>query len=260
MFRRRGLPDGWESIVADHLAVWRALDTAEREQLQQDADWLLRHKHWEAARDFALTDEMRVAIAAHAAVLVLGLDVSYYSEVSAIIVWPTTFGEGGAPLDPISGRNHRTEPGIVPGLYNETPVRVLGQAHTRRGPVMIAWDDVVKGSSHPERGHNVVYHELAHKLDMLNDLVDGTPPLESRTDVDRWVEVCTDAFQALRDGAERPPLQPYGATNPAEFFAVATEAFFDVPIELDEHEPDLYTVLRAFYNQDPAERARRTWA
>ena len=124
---------------------------------------------------------------------------------------------------------------------------------------MIAWDDVVKGSSHPERGHNVVYHELAHKLDMLNDLVDGTPPLESRADVDRWVEVCTDAFQALRDGAERPPLQPYGATNPAEFFAVATEAFFDVPIELDEHEPDLYTVLRAFYNQDPAERARRTW-
>jgi MtfA peptidase len=248
MFRRRGLPDGWESIVADRVAIWRELDTGEREQVRQDSDWLLRHKHWETARDFAITDEIRVTIAAHAAVLVLGLDVGYYREVGTIIVWPTTFQSVGMRAGP------------TPGTVTDDALPLLGEAHSRRGPVLIAWDNVMQAASHPERGENVVYHELAHKLDMLNDLVDGTPPLESRADIDRWVDVCTDAFQALRDGTDRPPLSAYGATNPAEFFAVATEAFFDVPIELDEHEPDLYTVLRAFYNQDPAERARRTWS
>jgi len=73
----------------------------------------------------------------------------------------------------------------------------------------------------------------------------------------RWIEVCTEAYDALRDGVDRPPLRPYGATNTAEFFAVATEAFFDVPVDLEHHEPDLYSVLRDYYGQDPAERTRR---
>jgi len=78
--------------------------------------------------------------------------------------------------------------------------------------------------------------------------------LEGRGDYDRWIEVCTEAYEALRAGRERPPLQPYGATNPSEFFAVATEAFFDVPVALEHHEPRLYGVMRDFYNQDPAAR------
>jgi MtfA peptidase len=92
---------------------------------------------------------------------------------------------------------------------------------------------------------------------MLDTLIDGTPPLENRAAVDRWVEVCTEPFEALRAGIDRPPLQPYGATNPAEFFAVATEAFFDIPVALEQHERDLYDVLRDYYNQDPAARVRR---
>jgi hypothetical protein len=100
----------------------------------------------------------------------------------------------------------------------------------------------------------VVFHEFAHKVDMLDNLLDGTPPLPSRGDVARWVEVCTEAYKALRSGVERPPLQPYGATNPAEFFAVATEAFFDVPVALQHNEPKLYEVMRDFYRQDPATR------
>src|ERR1700687_3175973 len=95
------------------------------------------------------------------------------------------------------------------------------------------------------------------KLDMLDHIVDGTPRLERGGDVDRWVEVCTEAYEALCAGIERPPLQPYGATNPGEFFAVATEAFFDVPVALEYHEPRLYEVMRDFYKQDPATRIRR---
>ena len=99
----------------------------------------------------------------------------------------------------------------------------------------------IKRSTRPEipgRGNNVVFHEFAHKLDMRDDIVDGTPRFDRRGDLDRWVEVCTEAYEALRAGEDRPPLQPYGATNPAEFFAVATEAFFDVPELLEQHEPE----------------------
>jgi Mlc titration factor MtfA (ptsG expression regulator) len=123
--------------------------------------------------------------------------------------------------------------------------------------VLIAWDQARDAARNPGRGSNIVFHEFAHKIDMLDNIVDGTPPLERRGDVNRWVAVCTEAYEALRSGHERRPLQPYGATNPAEFFAVATEAFFDVPVMLEQHEPNLYEVMRDFYKQDPAARLRR---
>ncbi|HEY5172777.1 MAG TPA: M90 family metallopeptidase [Acidimicrobiia bacterium] len=245
LHRRRGLPDDWMHIVEEHVAVWQALDADERELLEARSDWLLRHKHWEAARGFALDDEITVTIATQAALLVLRLSVDEYREVGAIIVYPTAMQSRGVSAGPVRGT---VTDGIIP---------VLGEAHDRRGPVLLAWDQARDAARSPGRGHNVVYHEFAHKLDMLDDLLDGTPPLARRGDFDRWVEVCTEAYGALRAGTERPPLQPYGATNPAEFFAVATEAFFDVPEALERHEPRLYEVLRDFYEQDPATRARR---
>jgi Mlc titration factor MtfA (ptsG expression regulator) len=245
LHRRRGLPDGWLDIVEQHVAVWSALDDDERDLLEGVSDWLLRHKHWEAANGFTLVDEITVTIAAQAALLVLGLSVDEYREVSAIIVYPTAMQSRGVYAGPVSGT-------VVDGI-----VPVLGEAHDRRGPVLLAWDQAEDAARHPGRGHNVVFHEFAHKLDMRDDIVDGTPRLEHRSDLQRWVEVCTEAYDALRAGVDRPPLQPYGATNPAEFFAVATEAFFDVPTALEHHEPDLYGVMRDFYKQDPAERVRR---
>jgi MtfA peptidase len=245
LHRRRGLPDDWANIVEEHVAVWGVLDDDERELLAATSDWLLRHKHWEAAQGFALVDEITVTIAAQAALLVLGLTVDEYREVSAIIVYPTTMQSRGVYAGPVRGT---VTDGVLP---------VLGEAHARRGPVLLAWDQAHDAARNPGRGHNVVYHEFAHKLDMLDDTLDGTPPLERRGDLERWVDVCTEAYGALCAGIERPPLQPYGATNPAEFFAVATEAFFDVPVTLELHEPNLYEVMRDFYKQDPAARIRR---
>jgi MtfA peptidase len=239
------LPDGWLGIVEEHVAVWSVLDDHERELLEAASDWLLRHKHWEAAHGFALVDEITVTIAAQAALLVQGLSVDEYREVSAIIVYPTAMQSHGVYAGPVRGT---VTDGVVP---------VLGEAHDGRGPVLLAWDQAEDAARNPGRGHNVVFHEFAHKLDMRDDIVDGTPRLERREDLDRWVEVCTEAYNALRAGFERPPLQGYGATNPAEFFAVATEAFFDVPVTLERHEPRLYAVMRDFYKQDPAGRARR---
>lgn len=238
------MPDDWLQIVEDHVAVWSLLDDGERAILEQASDWLLRHKHWEAANGFGLVDEITVTIAMQAALLVLGLSVDEYREVSAIIVYPTAMQSRGVYAGPVSGT-------VVDGI-----VPVLGEAHDRRGPVLLAWDQAEDAARNPGRGQNVVLHEFAHKLDMRDGITDGTPRFAHREDLTRWVEVCTEAYDALCAGIDRPPLRPYGATNPAEFFAVATEAFFDVPVALRRHEPNLYEVMRGFYNQDPAERVR----
>jgi len=102
-----------------------------------------------------------------------------------------------------------------------------------------------------------VYHEFAHKLDMLDGTVDGTPPLATDQARARWIEVCTTEYTRLRKGEGGPVLDEYGTVDPGEFFAVATEAFFDRPVELEAANPDLYEVLRDFYRQHPADRERR---
>ncbi len=241
---RRGLPENWEQVVGDHFASWTGFSTAERGELGDIADWLLRHKHWEAAGGFELDGDMLATIAIEAAVLVLALGTDYYREVSAVIVYPTTIASHGTYAGPVRGT---VSDGVVP---------VLGQANDHRGPILIAWDEAATGARSSGTGRNVVFHEFAHKIDMLDDVIDGTPPLPNEQ-LARWVAVCTEAYTALREGAHRPPLDPYAGVSPAEFFAVATEAFFAAPIALERHEPDLYDVIRRFYQQDPAERARR---
>jgi Mlc titration factor MtfA (ptsG expression regulator) len=242
--RRKGLPEGWTAIVEKNVAVWHVLDDDERTLLRDQSDALLRRKHWEASSGFALTDEIRVTVAAQAALLVLQLDFDEYREVSAIIVYPSAMQSRG------------TYAGPVAGTVTDQDVAVLGEAHERRGPVILAWDQALEGSRALGTGHNVVLHEFAHKLDMVDNVLDGTPLLPRGGELARWVEVCTEAFDALQSGVDRPPLDPYGATNPAEFFAVATEAFFDVPVALQRNEPNLYEVMRDFYGQDPATRMR----
>ncbi|HWS44687.1 MAG TPA: M90 family metallopeptidase [Acidimicrobiia bacterium] len=244
MFHRRaGLPDDWYDIALRSFGHWHELDDDERAQLGDDADWLLRHKSWEAAHGFALSDEMRTVVALEAALLILGLGTDHYREVGAVIMFPTTIASSGVRAGP------------VPGTVSDGVLPVLGEAHSRRGPVLIAWDEARRDAGRPGQGHNVVLHEFAHKLDMLDDLIDGTPPLPGRAELRRWVEVCTPIYTDMRAGADRPPLQPYGATSTGEFFAVATEAFFEAPAELQHHEHDLYDILRDFYHQDPARRA-----
>lgn len=242
----RGLPDDTVDILERRVAHWRRLDDDERAHLVDDIDWLLRAKRWEAAAGFALDDEMRVVLAAQAAVLLLGLERDHLQLVTTFVVHPTTtqtFGE---------------RPGHVAGTYTDEPMDVDGLAEDLRGPVLVAWDAAADAARHPTRGFDVVAHELAHKLDMLDGLVDGTPLLPVGPARDRWVEVCAGVFASLvEDDQGHPPLDPYGAEDPGEFFAVATEAFFGNPVELEGNEPALYAVLRDFYGQDPAGRQRR---
>lgn len=247
--RRDELPAGWEAIVAARISHWALLDETERAALT-DAIRALLAKRWEAARGFALDDEIRLTIAAQAALLVIGLDDDVYRDVTSIIVHPSTMlTTGPRPV---------TAPGLLgrTGLFSDEHEPVIGVAHARRGPVLISWDAAREGARHPERGHNVVFHEFAHKLDLLDDVVDGTPPIHDPAARRRWFDVCTRELAALRAGAPSL-LRGYAAENPGEFFAVATEAFFDVPIALRARHTELYEALRDFYRQDPAARAEK---
>ena len=243
--RRTGLPAGWEDVTEVAVAHWGLLDEAERAELGELMERLVRTKRWEAARGFELTDEIRVVIAAQASLLILGLGIEYYRSVRSIIVHPTTMTLRGV------------RPGPAAGVVTDAPLAILGQAQHQRGPVVIAWDAARAGARHPERGHNVVFHEFAHKLDMLDDLVDGTPPLPDRAARERWIEVCTAEYRLLRAGGGGHLLRDYAMVNPGEFFAVATEVFFDLPGQLLAQKPALYDVLRDFYRQDPARREQR---
>jgi Mlc titration factor MtfA (ptsG expression regulator) len=237
------LPADWEQIVERNVAHWALLDGDERERLRERMVAIVEGKRWEAANGFTLTDEIRTVIAAQAALLILGLDFRWYRAVQAIVVHPSTVV------------SHDPRPGPA-GTVEEGPFTLLGLADHNYGPVLIAWDAARANARHPERGHDVVLHEFAHKLDMLDDVVNGTPPLHRPEDGPAWHDVCTRELALLRAGYGWP-LRDYGGTDPGEFFAVATEAFFDLPRELEEAKPELYDVLRTFYRQDPAARARR---
>ena len=249
--RKRPLPSEWVAFVRANVAHYCMLDDAERAELHSTMQVFLEEKHWEGCGGLDLTDEIRVTIAAQACLLQLGLPHDYYRNVQSILVYPST----------VVPPEH--QPGVFESVGDPVAasVPILGQAFAQ-GPVILVWDAVLHGARHPEQGHNVVYHEFAHKLDMLDGAADGTPLLADRDQFAEWVAVCSCEFLRLRRLAEKGHktfLDGYGAKNEAEFFAVATEEFFDRPLGLHEHAPDLYRVLSAYYRQDPAVRVKRTF-
>lgn len=234
-------PAEWRRILSVFWAGWHSLTLDERGRLEELVKVFVADKRWEAASGFRLTDEMCVLIAAQACLLVLELDIDYFRGVGSIIVHPTTVVLTGPRATNTSG------------VLSAGPFPVQGQAQYE-GPVVIAWDAVRLEAGHPEFGNNVVFHEFAHKLDMLDGTVDGMPPLPDADSRQRWIEVCTREYLSLHAETAGPLIREYGAVNPGEFFAVATEVFFCRPVELRAEKPDLYAVLADFYRQDPATR------
>ena len=244
----RPFPESWNPILERNVAHWKLLDDAERTHLRSLVQVFIAEKQWDGCGGLELTDEIQVTIAGLACLLLLGLDHMLYSNVKMICVYRSTVvAPGQRSVDPS-------------GIAMQGPeVPIYGQA-ILRGPVVLVWDAVLRGAHHPERGHNVVYHEFAHKLDMLDGCVNGTPPLAERAQYERWVAVCTREYQELRRCAstgKRTLLDAYGSTNPGEFFAVITECFFDKPLQMKRRHQELYSLLQEFYRQDPAAREAR---
>jgi Mlc titration factor MtfA (ptsG expression regulator) len=232
----------WRPALVRDFEHWRMLGPADVDRMETLVASFFHHTRWEASNGFDLTEEVRVLISAQASMLLLGLELDEYPQLTSVIVHPSTVRLHG---DHAAGG----------GLRASGTQTLAGQAHYR-GPVVLSWAAARRGARFPSGGQNVVYHEFAHQLDMLDGITDGTPPLGDDVARQRWVEVCTAAYDTVRAQGSAV-LRPYAGTNPAEFFAVATEVFFNRPLEVRAHEPALYLELQRFYGQDPAERAER---
>jgi MtfA peptidase len=243
-------PAAWLAILDKRVAHWDWLDDDERTRLTQLVQVFVQEKSWEGLGGLELTDEIRVTIAAEACLLILALDHALYRQVESILVYPKTVV---APPRP---------PGFfaIARAPAAAGMPVLGQA-IHRGPVVLVWDAVRRDSANAKDGHNVVMHEFAHKLDMLDGGADGVPPLADDATYARWIEVFTREYDALKrdsDRGRRTWLGDYALTNGAEFFAVATEHFFEQPRSMQRDHLAMYEVLRDFYRQDTAARRQRS--
>jgi len=243
---RTPFPQSWRDIMREMVKHYSYLDHVEKNRLEQLVQIFIAEKNFEGCGDLELTDEITVVVAAQACLLVLGLPDFQYLQLESVLIYPTT-----VTLPPSRLSVFADTPMIVPDQQ-----AILGMA-SLRGPVILVWDAVERGARHPEQGHNVVYHEFAHILDMRDGTADGTPEFLNRKLYHAWVEVCSKEFFKLKKDVEKGRkslLDSYGAVNEAEFFAVATELFFDRPLRMKREYPDLYVVLSAYYRQDTAER------
>lgn len=230
-------PDEWDDWLAEDMPMYRRLPRQDRDRLIDIARVIIDQKQW-YGRGMRLTTRIKLSVAAQAALLLLGFDEhDYFANVSEIIVdahsWDVTDHDG----------------------YLETQTPVAGTAWEGRGPIELAWDQARGGAMNIDDGQNVVFHEFAHKLDQLDGWSDGTPPLATRDQFEQWNRLMAEHYQALLEQAlagRRIPMDDYGLTNPAEFFAVSTEVFFEKPQTLEHRLPELYALLADYYRQDPA--------
>jgi len=237
------IPDTWPGIVERNVPLARGLSSEERERLLRLVQIFMADKHFEGSGGLTLTEAMKVTIAAEACLLLLHLEGPCYPTFRTVLVYPHGFV-------PKSAGSRGTGQVVPP------PVRLMGESWGD-GVVVISWDDAVRGARNPDDGENVVLHEFAHQLDAEDGITDGTPILPPGA-LRTWGGVLSEEYERLhRDIAEdrKSTLDEYGATNKAEFFAVATETFFEKPVQLEREHPELYGQLRQFYQQDPARRA-----
>ena len=242
MRRRRLLakpfPAEWEGVLSE-LPFFASLEESERSDLRKLVRILIEDAHWEGCGGLELTHEIRVTIAGQASLLLLGLHPDGFKHVKTILVYPSAVAVATA-----SG-------GI------ESSVPAVGAAMLR-GPLMLAWDDALRGIQDRGDGRNTVLHEFAHKLDMLDGFVDGIPPVGGGERFAQWQRVVEAEFAEHSrevDKGGNGLLGCYAATSPAEFFAGATEFFFERPHDLRREHFELFELLKSFYRQDPSSRA-----
>ncbi|EGV18214.1 M90 family metallopeptidase [Thiocapsa marina] len=240
--RARVDPRDWEH-VRDALPLLDDLTEEESGRLADLALLFLRDKRLDPAQGLALTDRMRLAIALQASLPVLGLGLDWYRGWYAVIVYPEEF---------VPEREVMGDDGVV---WTEQEAK-SGEAW-EQGPIILSWADVEAGMERD--GYNVVIHEMAHKLDMRDGAANGCPPLHAGMSPKAWAEAFSAAYEDLCrrvDADEDTPIDPYATESPAEFFAVLSEGFFELPDLVHSEYPAVYEQLRLFYRQDPL--ARRT--
>ena len=239
--KERPFPPEWLAIVERNVPYYRTLPPEDQKELQEHVQVFLAEKSFEGMEGLEMTDEIRVTIAAQACVLLLHRETDYYPALLSILVYPHHYF--------VQARIK-----LPDGTVSEGIDARMGESWYR-GQVVLSWNDVLRGAADARDGDNVVFHEFAHQLDDEAGPHDGAPALPQRSMYIAWARVLSDEYQRLIDDIEnhRPTdLRRYGATSPAEFFAVATEAFFEKPLALKRRHRALYEQLALFYKQDPA--------
>jgi hypothetical protein len=247
--RRRHLlaqpfPDPWRAFLEVNVAAYALLDGPEQQRLRDLAQVFVAEKHWEGCGGLELSDEIRVTIAGSACLMILGRDHDLFAKVVSILVYPS-----GVYAQTPLGRWQPTTP-----VSDEQAVWGLSM---RGGPVILAWDAVQNGARDPRDGRNLVFHELAHKIDETDGVNDGTPLFETPAERLRWAAAFSAAFAAHKARVERGEaslLRDYAVKNEAEYFAVATEVFFEQPDEMRAALPEVFATMRDFYRVDFATR------
>jgi hypothetical protein len=237
----RAFPLGWLAILTEKAPYYQRLNEADREELRRHILIFLNEKRFVGCGGLEITDEIRVTIAAQACILLLHRKTDYYPGLSSILVYPAAY---------VAKETRHLEGGVVQEGYE---VR-LGESW-RRGAVVLSWEDVRRDAENIHDGHNVVFHEFAHQLDSSMGRGDSSEVLQKESKFIAWARTLQANYERLRRevGGNRPTLlRSYAAEDPAEFFAVATEYFFEKPKELQKAEPELYREMGNFYNQDPA--------
>jgi len=236
-------PEEWLPILHRNVYHYARLPEEDQSRLRDTLRILVAEKNWEGCNGLVLTDEIKVTVAAEAALLLLGFENEYFDMVLSILVYPEAYVAHG----------HEFAAG---GLVVEGDSDREGEAWYR-GPVILSWPDVLAGARHLAGGNNLVLHEFAHQLDMQNGrLADGIPPMRSAEQYRHWTQVCTREYERLVFDCEhgrRTLLDCYGATNPAEFFAVATECFFEYPAAMRRWYPELHEAFVGYFGRDPRE-------
>ena len=222
--------------AAKRIVILDRLNADEKSHLFDLATLFLADKSITGAHDFEMTDAVRQSIALQACLPILNLSLEWYAGWSSIIIYPGSYKSSSSTVDEF-------------GIVHEGTQHRNGEAWLR-GPVILSWKDA-KHSGERD-GHNVVIHEFVHKLDMMNGRANGFPPMQPNMDPARWTKIMSRDFEDFQTH-RKSGLDRYGATNPAEFFAVLSEVFFETPQKLVDAYPDIYEIMVKFFRQEPLE-------
>ena len=235
------IPPEWKQIVRKNVPLYNRLPDSLKEQLHGLVQVFIAEKNFQGCGGLEITDEIKVTIAAQASMLLLNRKATYFPKLRTILVYPQTY--------------------VARTLSSNGTVTVHGQSSRlgeswQNGPVVLAWNSVTGGTLNITDARNVVLHEFAHQLDQEDGAADGAPILEHRSSYVTWARVLSKEYESLqrkKRKRRRAVMSKYGATNPAEFFAVATETFFEKPKQMKKKHPELYDELRDYYNLNPLE-------
>ena len=238
--RRQPLPQAVEEILSQNVGLYSLLPDEQREQLHGHINVFLEEKRFLGLGGQEITSEVAITIAGIACMLLLNREPSYFPGFSSILVYPDTYEVDQVDYDGVVETRKRS--------------RRAGESW-HKGPVVLSWSSVLQGSVNAGDGYNVVLHEFAHKLDEENSGTNGQPILHAAGHYQEWAEVLSREYRSFADRVSRGKnkvMDEYGLTSPAEFFAVATESFFEKAKAMQRRLPDLYEQLKKFYAVDPA--------